>query len=86
MADTGEPKHYLIGRIREALSEDPRVNEINIQVTVTGSKIFLHGSVPTQERKDAITQVASEIVPSYQIFNETAVESYEGTTEVEQLS
>ncbi len=81
-----EPKAYVIGRVREALAQDPRVNEITIQVTVTGDKVFLHGTVSTQERKDAITTVANELLPEYDVYNETTVESYEPASEMEQLS
>jgi hypothetical protein len=86
MGDTAEPKAYLISRVREALAQDPRVNEITIQVTVTGNKVFLHGNVATRERKDAISEVVNELLPDHEIFNETNVESYEPATDVEQLS
>lgn len=86
MAETGEPKHYLIGRIREALAQDSRVNEITIQVTVTGNKVFLHGAVPTQERKEAISEVVAELLTDHELYNETTVESYAPATETEDLA
>jgi hypothetical protein len=82
----GEPKHYLIGRVREALATDPRVNELTIQVTVAGDKIFLTGTVATAERRDAISAVVEELLPEYEIHNETTVQSYQAAPEPETLT
>ena len=49
-----EPPHYLVQRIREALAHDERVSELELQVRVQGRRVFLNGTVPTQERHDAI--------------------------------
>ena len=86
MAEAAEPKHYLIGRIREALAADPRVNELDIQVTVAGRKIFLSGHVATAARRDAIRQAVTELLPDYQVHNEVTVSPLGGTGEVENLS
>jgi hypothetical protein len=81
-----EPKQYVIGRVREALSTDPRVNELDVAVTVSGRKVFLTGEVTTAERRDAVTIVVSEILPEHEIHNETTVRHYPERREPEALS
>jgi hypothetical protein len=81
-----EPKHYLVGRIREALAEDPRVNELNVEATVAAGKIFLTGIVATAQRREAISEVVRELLPGYDIYNETTVEAISETDEMENLS
>jgi osmotically-inducible protein OsmY len=68
-----EPEDYVIGRVQEALAHDPRVNELDVTVTVTGGGVFLDGTVPTEERRDAITAVARTMVPGVDIHNEVTV-------------
>ena len=82
----GEPKHYLVGRVREALATDPRVNELTIQVTLAGNKVFLSGTVATPERREAITAVVGELLPEHEVHNETTVQAYEPAPEIETLS
>lgn len=81
-----EPKQYVVGRVREALATDPRINELDIQVTVTGRKVFLSGDVPTQERKDVIAVVVRETLPDYEVHNQTTVRVYEEPVEMEELT
>ena len=81
-----EPKHYLVGRIREALAQDTRVNELDIQVTVAGRKLFISGHVTTPERQEAITTVLRELLPDYEIHNEVQVGTFTAGDEAEKLS
>jgi BON domain len=71
--ETDEPKHYVVAHVREALAHDSRVNELEIEITVVGGRIFLSGDVTTNERKAAIAEVVHECVPRYEIFNEVSV-------------
>ena len=71
--ETDEPKHYVVAHVREALARDSRVNELEIEITVVGDRIFLSGDVTTNERRAAIEQVVHECVPRYEIFNEVSV-------------
>lgn len=81
-----EPKHYLIGRLREALAEDSRTNELNVQIAIAGHRVFLTGSVTTPERLEAITEVAGETVPGYEIHNQVIVIEPTETSETERLT
>jgi BON domain len=83
---TDEPKQYLIAHIREALAEDGRLNELNIDVTVAAGRIFLNGEVATTKRREAIDTVLAERFPDYEISNEVSVTSLAPISEVEPLS
>ncbi|HEX2241061.1 MAG TPA: BON domain-containing protein [Actinomycetota bacterium] len=81
-----DPKQYLAAHIREALAQDPRVNDLNIQVNVAGRKLFLTGNVPTEERCKTIAAVVRELVPDYEVHNEVTVQSLEPAGDMEKLS
>ena len=81
-----EPRQYLIERVSRALARDPRVNVLDVEVTVAGGRVFLTGSVPTQARKEAISHVVRELLPEYEICNETTVVSYAPATESEDIA
>ena len=81
-----EPPHYLVQRIREALAHDERVSELELQVKVVGSRVFLSGTVPTQERRDAVEEVVREVVPECDVRNETTVGTYGEPSDVERIS
>ena len=85
-ASGDEPPHYLVQRIREALAHDERVNELELQVKVHGQKVFLGGTVPTQERHDAVEEVVRDLLPECEVVNETTVGAYGEPTEEEKLT
>ena len=83
----GEPSdEYLVERIREAIATDPRVNELELQVTVASGKVFVSGTVATAERRDAIGEVLAAVAPKHEIHNETSVIPLSPDHEVEELS
>lgn len=68
-----EPKGYVVAKVREALAKDSRVNDLNIEVSVTEAKVFLTGKVASAERRDSITEVVNELLPDLEVCNETEV-------------
>ncbi len=83
----GEAPHYLIQRIREALAHDPRVGELELGVTLRAGQVFLTGTVHTDERRRAVSQVAGEVAPGLEIHNQvTVVAALSGTDDVETVS
>jgi osmotically-inducible protein OsmY len=86
MDPSEEPKQYLVQRIREALAGDSRVRELEIDVRIRGNKMFLKGSVPTAERREAITSIAREVLPDHDIHNEIVVADLSEQPGVERLS
>jgi osmotically-inducible protein OsmY len=81
-----EPKSYVVAHVREALARDKRANELNVDVTVTGKRVFLTGEVATDERRRAITEVVRELLPDYDVHNETSVAHVAEPAEPEELS
>jgi osmotically-inducible protein OsmY len=68
-----EPEDYARQRLRDALAADERVGELGVQVRIVAGKVFLTGQVPTGERQHAVGLVAAEVLPEYEVHNETMV-------------
>jgi hypothetical protein len=64
---------YLVGKVQGALATDPRINALDIKVMICGDKIHLIGEVHTAERRDAIAELVSEILPEIEVRNELTV-------------
>jgi hypothetical protein len=78
---TGHPPPadaYLAERIRTALAQDPRVNELGVQVTIVGTQAFITGSVATVERQAAIALVVREQFPQVSLRNDVTVQDVGG--------
>jgi hypothetical protein len=76
---------YEVQHLREALATDPRVGELELEVRAVAGKLFISGSVPTEERRRAIDEVAREVVPEATVCNETAVQRFAGPPGPERL-
>ena len=72
-AGSGGIDDYEVQHLREALATDPRVGELELEVRAVAGKLFISGTVPTEERRRAIDVVAREVVPEVTVCNETAV-------------
>lgn len=64
---------YDAERLRDELARDERVSELGIEVTITAGKAFLHGKVPTAERRLAVAEVAERLLPHCTVVNEVMV-------------
>lgn len=64
---------YLPEHIRETLIHDPRVAEQDLRVQVREHRVMLGGNVASPQVKQQITDVAHELLPGYEIVNETTV-------------
>jgi hypothetical protein len=81
-----EPEDYAIERLRDALATDARVAEMGLQVRIAAGKVFLTGQVPTEERRRAVGVVAGEVLPEYEVHNETVVTELGDAPRVERLT
>lgn len=70
-----ERPDYLPERIREKLIHDPRVAEQDLKVDIREHRLMLAGHVSTSQIRDRLTEVAHEMLPDYEIVNETTVVS-----------
>ena len=90
MAATGEAsaesRHYIVQRVREALAHYERTNELDLTVSVNGDKVFITGTVPTTERRDAIAVVAREVLPDHEVHNHVTLYETAEPTDGEDLS
>ncbi len=79
-------KSYLVARVSEALAEDARLNELDIQVTMAAGKVFLLGEVASEERRRTASTVASAVLPEgVEIVNNLHVARYRESGETEEL-
>jgi osmotically-inducible protein OsmY len=81
-----EPEDYAVQRLREALASDERVGELGVQVRTVAGKVFLTGHLPTAERQQAVGAVAAEVLPDYEIHNDTLVTPVTEGPRVEKIS
>ena len=78
---------YVVQHVREALAHDPRVGELELAVDIRGGKLFVTGSVLTEERRSAVSQVAGEVCPDLELHNQVRVaEPPAGEPDVERVS
>ncbi len=79
-----EPTKYLVGRLRQALAEDPRTNLLDVQITIRAGKAFLLGQVESAELRSAAEAVAREqLPPGLTVVNELWITTYGAPTETE---
>jgi hypothetical protein len=65
---------YTAAHVQEALARDGRVGELGIAVDISDGMIVVQGVVPTEERRAAIEEVISEMLPEHEIRNRIVVE------------
>ncbi len=76
---------YLAGKLEDALATDPRVNALDVRVRICGGKIHLTGEISTEERREAATQVVTELAPDIEVINELTVYELNPTTSPEAI-
>lgn len=80
MAQTDTRDPYLLEKLRRAIAEDPRVGEPAVRVFGAGGRIWLEGTVLSEERKQAAEELVHEIVPGVEVKNELDVITIGGPT------
>jgi osmotically-inducible protein OsmY len=65
---------YLTERIRTAIAQDARVNELGITVALVGERVFVTGTVLTAERREGIAAVIAEQFPTLELHNDVTVQ------------
>lgn len=77
---------YVPGHLLEALINDERVGEHDLQVDVAGHRVVISGTVGSDERRRAVGEVAKEQLPGWEIRNLVDVVHRDGPVEREELS
>jgi polyhydroxyalkanoate synthesis regulator phasin len=81
-----EAEGYLAERVRQALAEDPRIGEVELHVSVVGDRVVVQGTLPTEERREAVVEVVRRIAPDHECVNETTVVNTEAEPREEEIS
>jgi osmotically-inducible protein OsmY len=81
-----EHPDYVSQRVWDALARDPRTNEMEVRVRVAGMKVFITGTVASEERRANIETVVMEIAPDYEIQNQITVGDFPAASASEPVS
>jgi hypothetical protein len=81
-----EPLEYVAAHLNEALANDPRVSELGLHIAVRGDRLYVTGTVATDERRTAIEDVLAGLGTGYEIHNETTVACMAVPDDVETLT
>ncbi len=76
---------YVAAHVQEALARDRRVNEPELAVTIVAGRVLIRGQVPTEERREAVTEVVRECCPDLDVENRTTVTRYPENEGVEKV-
>lgn len=80
-----EPEQYACERLRDALAADPRVSDLSLQVHIVAGNLFVTGQVATQERIDAVSEIAARVLPEFVLHNDLILITLVEAPAVEQL-
>lgn len=70
--ERAEPQ-YRAARLHRALAEDPRTNELGVQVTLRGDDVYLTGTVASEQRRAELDEVVAEREPGLRVHNHVRV-------------
>jgi hypothetical protein len=76
---------YTKGSLQDRLARDPRVGELELDVEVSGRTVVVKGVVQTRERREAVTTVVREALPSMEVDNRVEVSDSGAGPVVERL-
>jgi osmotically-inducible protein OsmY len=68
-----EPVEYVVARIKEALAHDGRVAALDVEVTIADRVVILEGTVPTEQRRHACTELVRTVVQDSVVDNRLVV-------------
>ena len=68
---------YVLGHVVQALSEDPRVAEMDVQVHLLERCVVLEGCATTEEHREAMGTVVAELVPGWTVDNRVKIRVWE---------
>jgi osmotically-inducible protein OsmY len=80
------PDAYVAEHVRDALAKEPHLSELHVDVTITPGKVFLTGTVGSEERRTRLTTVVRDLVPDHEVVNHTTIEAPAAEPDVEKLS
>jgi osmotically-inducible protein OsmY len=85
MNGSAEREQYRLQHVRERLAEDPRVNTLDVHLDMQGQTVLLTGYAETEERRETIGALVSDMLPGFEVDNQTTVEPIPDPEEAEQV-
>lgn len=76
---------YVLGHVIQALSEDPRAAELDVQVRLGDRLVVLEGCVTTDEHRAAMETVVRDLLPDWEVDNRVDVRRWEAPREAEAI-
>jgi osmotically-inducible protein OsmY len=68
---------YRVERLLQRLATDPRTNLLDVQVRIVEQRVFVTGSVESEELRASAEQVVREAVPpEMEVVNNIWVQTY----------
>ena len=77
---------YDAEHIREQLIADPRVNALDVQVTLAGGALVVTGNATSEERRDLIGEVVADLAPGIEVRNDVSLIKFTEPTGQEVVS
>lgn len=74
-----------VAALREHLAEDPRLNELDIQIDAYEGRFVLRGEVMSAERREMVERIAREMYPGHRIENQIVVARFEEPPTIEEV-
>lgn len=81
-----QPPEYVVAHVQEALATDTRVAELGIGVSVAGGRLFLTGTVSSDEQRDRAGDLAVEVAGDLEVCNDLEVAQLGGPGVPERLA
>lgn len=81
-----QPESHRMQSLRDRLRNDHRVCDVDVDIAEYEGTILITGEVATRERREALTEVVSELMPGRRIENRTKVRTLGNSVDVEEMS
>lgn len=86
MEEQDTANKYLVARLSQALATDERTNALDVQILLSGGRVFIMGQVACAERRRAAELVARELLPpNMGLVNELWVQTFDEPTGTEKI-
>lgn len=76
---------YLVALLQDAFADDPRTEELGVDVAIAGDTVVLSGTVATPQRRENVAAVAREAVGDRAVRNDVTVADLSEPPDVEQM-
>lgn len=76
---------YVLGHVIQALSEDPRVSEMDVQVRLAERCVVLEGCATTEDHRTAMGTVVAELVPGWAVDNRVRIKRWDAPETAEAI-